>query len=540
MFTKMKFMKRILLITFVLISFTKIDFAQKFTAGNLVVYRAGDGVAGLRSVATYAFLDEYTPTGTLVRSVKLPGLASEVTAPNNRVTISGSSTSEGFITRSANGLYLIAEGYNADTGTTGVAKTTAFAVNRVVATVDVNGNINSSNVSPSFSSANNFRAAASTDGNSFYLAGGATGLAYMPVQAGGIDSATKLSTTVSNIRCVEIFGGQLYVSTASGSAIRVGSVGTGLPTIAGQTITNLPGVTLTKSSPYQFFIATLSAGQVLYIADDSAGIRKYSLVSGTWVANDSLKITAANAGNGFRGITGAVQGNNVVLYVTYAGTTSGIYGIVDNTGFNQSIIQAVAVPLATAATNTAFRGIAWAPVATPLPVHLTNFTAAIKNNKVLVNWIMADESGEMNYAVEKSTDGKNFTIIGNVSPSGVNKYSVTDVDFTGKTTVYYRLKVTGTDGKITYSNIVVVNANIKHTTLSVYPNPAADFVVVNHAEAKNATIKIHKTDGTLLATQKANDGATQTYISISNIAKGNYVVTYSDESTIHSVLFDKF
>ena len=232
MFVKMNFMKRILLITIVLLSLSKIDFAQKFTAGNLVVYRAGDGVAGLRSVATYAFLDEYTPTGTLVRSIKLPGLASEVTAPNNRVTISGSSTSEGFITRSANGLYLIAEGYNADTGTTGVAKTTAFAVNRVVATIDVNGTLNSANVSPSFSSANNFRAAASTDGNSFYLAGGATGLAYMPVQAGGIDSATKLSTTVSNIRCLGIFGGQLYVSTASGSAIRVGSVGTGLPTTA--------------------------------------------------------------------------------------------------------------------------------------------------------------------------------------------------------------------------------------------------------------------------------------------------------------------
>ena len=448
MFVKMNFMKRILLITIVLLSLSKIDFAQKFTAGNLVVYRAGDGVAGLRSVATYAFLDEYTPTGTLVRSIKLPGLASEVTAPNNRVTISGSSTSEGFITRSANGLYLIAEGYNADTGTTGVAKTTAFAVNRVVATIDVNGTLNSANVSPSFSSANNFRAAASTDGNSFYLAGGATGLAYMPVQAGGIDSATKLSTTVSNIRCLGIFGGQLYVSTASGSAIRVGSVGTGLPTTAGQTITNLPGVTLTKSSPYQFFIATLPAGQVLYIADDSAGIRKYSLISGTWVANDSLKIAAANSGFGIRGITGAVQGSNVALYITYAGTTSGIYGITDNTGFNQSIIQAVATPIATAAANTAFRGITWAPVATPLPLHLTNFNAVLQNNKVLVNWIMADETNELNYAVEKSTDGKNFTVIGNISPAGINKYTVTDADFTGKTTVYYRLKVTGTDGKI--------------------------------------------------------------------------------------------
>ncbi len=534
-------MKRILLMSIVLLSFADKNFAQKFTAGNLVVYRAGDGVAGLRSVATYAFLDEYTPTGTLVRSIKLPGLAAEAISPNLKVTISGSSTSEGFITRSANGLYLLADGYNADTGTLAVAKTTAASTNRVVATIDVNGIINSSNASPSFSSGNNFRAAASIDGSSFYLTGGATGLAYMPVQAGGLDSATQLSTTVKNIRCVGIFGGQLYVSTASGSAIRVGTVGTGLPTTSGQTIVNLPGVTLTKSSPYQFYIATLPAGQVLYIADDSAGIRKYSLVSGNWVANDSLKIAAANSGFGIRGITGAVQGNNVGLFVTYAGTTSGIYGIADNTGFNQSIMQAVAVPLATAAANTAFRGIAWAPLATPLPIHLTNFNAALQNNKVLVSWIMDNESGEKIYEVEKSSDGKIFSTFCNITPvnAGSNKYAITDANFNTKGNTYYRLKVTDNDGKITYSTVAVVNSNIKPVTISVYPNPASEFLVVNHPISKNGVIKIHSIDGTLLTTQNVNDGNAQTYISINNLAKGNYAITFSDELQLETVLFNK-
>ena len=535
-------MKRILLITIILLSLSKIDFAQKFTAGNLVVYRVGTGTTALSGVATTVFLDEYTPTGTFVRSVKLPSVAAEATGTNKRVTASGSATSEGFFTRSANGLYLIAEGYDADTATAAIGKTLAGTVNRVAATIDVNANINSSNVSPSFSSGNNFRSIASVDGNSFYLGGGATGIGYMPVQTGGVDSAIQLSTTVTNVRCIEIFGGQLYISSASGTPpIRIATVGTGLPTTKGQTMTDLPGVTVIKSSPYQFFIATLPAGQVLYIADDSAGIRKYSLVSGNWVANDSLKITAANSGAGFRGITGVVNGNNVGLYVTYAGSgVSGIYGIADSTGFNKSILQAIAVPLATAGTNTAFRGIALAPVATPVPLQLTNFNAALQNNKVLVNWIMADETNELNYTVEKSIDGKNFKVVSNVSPSGISKYAITDADFTGKTTVYYRLKVTGTDGKINYSNIVVVNVNIKHTTVSVYPNPAADFVVVNHTVAKNATIRIHKTDGTLLMTEKATDGALQTYISISSLAKGNYVVTYADESSINSVMFDKF
>jgi hypothetical protein len=44
--------------------------AANFTAGNIVVYRVGDGTAALGSTATAVFLDEYTPSGTLVQSVR--------------------------------------------------------------------------------------------------------------------------------------------------------------------------------------------------------------------------------------------------------------------------------------------------------------------------------------------------------------------------------------------------------------------------------------------------------------------------------------
>src|SRR5207248_6179313 len=42
--------------------------AVPFTQGNIVVYRVGDGSStpGLSSNAAPVFLDEYTPTGTLV------------------------------------------------------------------------------------------------------------------------------------------------------------------------------------------------------------------------------------------------------------------------------------------------------------------------------------------------------------------------------------------------------------------------------------------------------------------------------------------
>src|SRR4051812_24363275 len=72
--------------------------ATGFTLGNLVVYRVGDGSAALAATATAVFLDEYTPTGTLVQSIAMPTV---VSGANKRLTASGTATTEGFLTLSA-------------------------------------------------------------------------------------------------------------------------------------------------------------------------------------------------------------------------------------------------------------------------------------------------------------------------------------------------------------------------------------------------------------------------------------------------------
>ncbi|MBD2767718.1 hypothetical protein IC235_07410 [Hymenobacter sp. BT664] len=51
---------------------------------------------------------------------------------------------------------------------------------------------------------------------------------------GNVGTTTALSTgTPTNNRALNIFGGNLYVSSASGSSFGVSQVGTGLPTTAG-------------------------------------------------------------------------------------------------------------------------------------------------------------------------------------------------------------------------------------------------------------------------------------------------------------------
>src|SRR5215467_4285783 len=87
-----------------------------FTPGNVVVYRVGTGSGSLVNTGNPVFLDEFTPAGALVQSIALPTSPS---GGNQALIASGTATSEGLLTRSADGLYLVLAGYNAPIPTTG-------------------------------------------------------------------------------------------------------------------------------------------------------------------------------------------------------------------------------------------------------------------------------------------------------------------------------------------------------------------------------------------------------------------------------------
>jgi hypothetical protein len=338
-----------------------------FTPGNLVVYRVGNGTDPLSSAGSAVFLDEYTPTGTLVQSIALPTTAS---GENRQLIANGTSSSEGFITRSADGRYLIVTGYARNLGGTGaVSGTTPAEVPRVVGRIDANGVINTTTaITDTFSGAN-IRSAISANGTDFWVTGSANGVRYVTL---GASTTTQINTganAVTNLRQISIFNNQLYFSTGSGTNPRIAAVGNGLPTTTGQDTTplaNVPG----NGSPYGFFFADLSAAvpgvDTLYVADDTTtggtgGIQKYSLVGGVWTANGVAGMSA----DSYRGLTGVVSGTTVTLYATRKGGTGATGGgelvrLVDSTGYNMTISGEPTL-LATAAPNTAFRGVVLAP-----------------------------------------------------------------------------------------------------------------------------------------------------------------------------------
>jgi uncharacterized protein YjiK/phosphodiesterase/alkaline phosphatase D-like protein/2',3'-cyclic-nucleotide 2'-phosphodiesterase (5'-nucleotidase family) len=350
--------------------------AAAFTPGNVVVYRVGSGTGSLVNTGNPVFVDEYTATGTLVQSIALP---TTVSGANKRLVSSGTATSEGMLTRSADGQYLILTGYDVTPpAASSLSGTTGAAVNRVIGRVNAAGTVDTSTALTDYASANNPRSAVSSDGSKFWLSGGNGGVRLATL---GATTSTDVSTTVTNLRQLGIEGGQLFVTTSSGTAVRLGTVGTGLPETTGQTITNLTGIP-TTGSPYAFFFADLDVGvaglDTVYIADDTnttgiGGVRKFSLVGSTWTANG----IAGAFGDAYRGLTGSVNAGTVTLYATRKGGSAAAGGgelvsIVDATGYNATI-TATPTLLATAAANTAFRGVVFAPAA---PVSTPTLTIA--------------------------------------------------------------------------------------------------------------------------------------------------------------------
>ena len=345
--------------------------AAPITAGDLVVYRVGDGTQTLANTGNSVFLDEYTPAGaTPVQSIAAPTAS---TGATNALIASGTATSEGLLSISPNGQSIALTGYDAALGgTTSLTSSAAATTPRTVGILSVaTGTLNTSTALTDLATGNNPRSAA-YDGTNIFADGGAGGVRATTV---GATTSTQLSTTTVNLRQLNVFAGQLFVSSSSG-ATRLATVGTGSPTTTGQTITNLPGITTTNSgSPYAFYLADLSPTlgfgttglDTLYVADSTNGIQKFGFDGTNFVAEGT--VADANV----TGLTASVTAGVVSLYAT---TATSLQLLTDATG-EGGTLAGTPTTLATAPTGTAFRGVALVPnAATGVPEPTTLAAAA--------------------------------------------------------------------------------------------------------------------------------------------------------------------
>lgn len=302
-------------------------------------------------------------------------------ASGTRLVSSGTATSSSYIRSSADNRYITIAGYDAALGTTGVTSSTASAINRTIGRLDVvTGAIEYTRLADPAYSGDNIRSVVSLDGSQYWIGGTATtaangGVRYALHNTAVAQSSTQLSSTVTNIRNVDIVNGQLYASSGSGAFRAPNVVGSGLPTTSGQTITTPSGFSDSSASPFDYFFADANT---LYVADDRTsgvgGLQKWVNNAGTWSRLWSLN-TLNEDGNsgtaalsvGIRGLTGQVQADGSVslfaITTNFNSTGLGLTGVNALVSFSD-LLTGTTLPggsqfnlLDTSAQNTTFRGV---------------------------------------------------------------------------------------------------------------------------------------------------------------------------------------
>lgn len=343
----------------ILLSFTS---KAQFTTGNLVVVRLGDGTTVYNGgAAARCFLDEYTTTGTLVQSVAMPVTTS---GANRRFMLSNGFTG-GLITLSLDNRYLVLPGYDVAELSQPLTSLTAAIAPRIVARINKNAVINTATVTGAYDG-EAVESAYSPNGTDIAVAGssgnpivtGTGGVRY--VVYGGTSSLAVNLASLSNYQ-LNVFNNQLYLSSEFNN-VSIGIFSGTFPVTVAPTITNLPGLPASNTTPIGYFMAdldnTVAGVDVLYVCDRNGfggatgnTITKYSLVGGNWVKNNSVAITSP------LGLTATITGSTVTLYAT---SSTKLFSLVDASGYNGNVTASLTT-LATAAVNTTFKGLAFSP-----------------------------------------------------------------------------------------------------------------------------------------------------------------------------------
>lgn len=116
--------------------------------------------------------------------------------------------------------------------------------------------------------------------------------------------------------------------------------------------------------------------------------------------------------------------------------------------------------------------------ANALPVEFIKFSAERAGNEVVVDWATSTEENNDFFEVQRSADGVNFEVIGEVNGAGttinMQTYSYTDVD-APKSQLYYRLRQVDFNQVFDYSRIASVSgeegSEMAVSINSIYPNP---------------------------------------------------------------------
>lgn len=186
----------------------------------------------------------------------------------------------------------------------------------------------------------------------------------------------------------------------------------------------------------------------------------------------------------------------------------------------------------------------------PLALNLLNFTAAYDHGVTQLQWQTAQETNTSYFAVQRSTDGAQFSTIASVpaadNATSVRNYSYDDLTAAaaGVKTLYYRLAETGLDSQRVYSKVTSVTVSSTRAGLAIYPVPAHDAIRVelnSPTAAGTALLAISDLTGRRLAAFNIAlaEGDNSFPLSISYLPAGEYIIAVTTNNAHWQTKFIK-
>ncbi len=386
-------------------------------------------------------------TKSFVKPVDLPVADA---SPVNAFALAGDSNGNGSLARSVDGSYLAVAGYHHTPGATGQVKgTTAVkpkdtktadsadgpGVQRMVARIGSGGAVDTSTLLGTSMDKSHPRGVATNNGLSFYLSGNNsstdTGIFTVPLGGGAktpiagsvVASPAEPTGDQANTRNIDLTSGDLFTISEKANLAGLGKVGTGAPTTK-STITRLGPKALTLPIPTSLVtldansgVAGVDTAYVTVDTDDNGSndeIRKYVNDGSSWTINGTKP-------GDYPFLTGRVSGGEVQLFASKgSGVNNTVVKFKDTTPTAGATFTADSDPLATAATNHAFRGIALAPTGWHPPVIDTDLpTASVSDSKVGGTIGDAHNPGTTLTLADDDTDPADLTVVGHSDDTAV-------------------------------------------------------------------------------------------------------------------------
>jgi len=160
-----------------------------------------------------------------------------------------------------------------------------------------------------------------------------------------------------------------------------------------------------------------------------------------------------------------------------------------------------------------------------------------------LRWATEQEVNTSHFNIQRSQDGVNFTTIGTSPAQGnattTTHYTYDDVHpFEGGN--YYRLELIDNNGKVTFSNTILLFINPDDVGYTFHPNPTTDLVYYSYEAAKSELLEIEVVDvlGQVLHTARTTSvaGTNNIQVSLEDYPAGAYLirVNHVNSANVHT------